>query len=100
MGSLNGLTDKQYKILTVICEGNGFNDDKTFEPCDLDELIERLAYRTKKASMQFSIRALITRGFITKGSRQRDGVGQKRVTYIPSRLARQVMGFSMPDFFT
>lgn len=91
-----GLTDKQYKILIVLCHGNGKDENGKLIPCDLDELLERVAYKTTKASMQFSIRALIGRELISKGSEKRRGAS--RVTYIPSRTAMQMMGYRDPSY--
>lgn len=90
------ITDKQYKILTVLCHGNGKDEEGRFIPCDLDELLERIAYDATKASMQFSIRALVKRGFISKSLEQRRGA--KRVTYIPTRVGFQVMGYHDPSY--
>lgn len=90
------LTNKQYKILTVLCHGNGKDDNGVLIPCDLDQLLERVAYDTTKASMQFSIRALIKRGMIKKDTEARRGA--KRVIYIPTRVAMQVMGYRDPSW--
>ena len=90
-----GLTDKQYKILTVICHGNK-ELDGTWSPVDMDELLERVAYETTKQSMQFSIRALISRKLIEKGTEKRRGAS--RVTYIPTRTAKLMMGYHDPHF--
>lgn len=92
------VTEKQYKILNVICIGNGTSDDddKVLIPVDLDQLLERLTYKTTKQSMQFSIRALITRGFITKGSDKRRSAS--RATYMPTKVALQIMGYAKPSF--
>lgn len=89
------ITDKQYKILTVIIHGNR-DIDGTWTPVDMDELLERLAYRTTKASMQYSIRALIASGLIKKEYETRRGT--KRVTYLPLPLAKQMMGCPDPHF--
>lgn len=85
------LTDKQYKIMIVICDGNGRDDNGVFIPVDIVELLDRLAYRTTKASMQFSIRALVRHRLITKGYEARRGA--KRVTYTPTSLGRQLLGY-------
>lgn len=90
------LTNKQYKILTVLCHGNGKDEEGKLIPCDLDQLLERVAYETTKASMQFSIRALIKRGMLKKDTEARRGA--KRVIYIPTRAAMQVMGFRDPSW--
>lgn len=54
-------TKKQLAILGLIRAGN---DDGTL--IDLDQIIERVPYTTTKESMQFSIRALVTRGLVEK----------------------------------
>lgn len=51
------LTTKQLELMRVIC---GADD------IDLDEILERLGYETSKASLQFSIRALVGHGLIKK----------------------------------
>jgi DNA-binding MarR family transcriptional regulator len=63
------LTVKQIELLHVIAAAN---PDGT--ACDLDQIIERINYETTKASIQFSIRALIKHGLIEKvGSEKRRG---------------------------
>jgi len=92
----SGMTDKQYKILIVICEGNKNLEGKWDSPVDIDELLDRVAYRTSKQSMQFSVRALATRGLIVKGKDKRRGA--LRVTFTPTKLAKQMMGYHDPSF--
>lgn len=55
------LTSKQKAILALIVKGNPDG------PIDLDQLIERIPYVTSKQSMQFSVRALTSKGLIEKG---------------------------------
>lgn len=86
-----GLTSKQYKILTVICEGNKNESGKWDSPVDFDELLERLSYRTSKESMQFSIRALVKRGLVVKGQERRRGA--LRTTFTPTESCKQMMGY-------
>ena len=65
------LTVKQHQIMQVIFEANPVPDRG---PVDLDQLLERVPYQTTKASMQFSLRALIKKGLIEKtGSENRRG---------------------------
>lgn len=90
------LTDKQYKILTVLCDGNGQDEQGNFIPADIDELLERLSYKTSKPSMQFSIRPLVRAKYIEKGYEKRRGA--QRVLLIPTKLARKVMGRMLPAF--
>jgi hypothetical protein len=87
---MNHLTDKQVQLLRVVLAGNPGGTPGTIEPVDLDQLIERLAYKPTKASIQFSIRALIARGLLEKGARiqRRDRL---RAVYLATDLARQVM---------
>lgn len=92
----HSITDKQYRILSVICEGNGKAEDGAIIPVDLDELLSRLSYHTTKQSMQFSIRALVNRGLIVKGEEKRRAA--KRATYSPTRLAIQIMGKASPSY--
>ena len=55
------LTEKQKKVLMVVVRAN---PDGTF--CDLDQVIERVPYKTTKASIQFIVRNLIGKGLIEK----------------------------------
>lgn len=55
------LTTKQENVLTVIVRGNS---DGSF--CDLDEIIQKVYYKTTKPSIQFIIRNLIHKGLIQK----------------------------------
>lgn len=55
------LTTKQKQVLMTIIKGSPDGDD-----IDLDQLLESIPYETTKASMQFTIRALVNRGFIEK----------------------------------
>jgi DNA-binding MarR family transcriptional regulator len=55
------LTTKQIELLRVITAANPDGS-----ACDLDQVIERINYETTKASIQFSIRALIKHGLIEK----------------------------------
>lgn len=62
-------TTKQLEILKVIYTAN---PDKT--QVDLDQLLERLSYQPSKASIQFSIRALVGKGLIKRvGTEKRRG---------------------------
>lgn len=80
------LTVKQIAIMKVIVTGN---PDGSL--CDLDEIIDRLDYETTKASIQFSIRALIKHGLIEKkGTEKRRE--RKRVLIAPTESGKQIMG--------
>lgn len=84
------LTTKQYQIMVVICDGNGNDDAGNLIPIDLDQLLERVAYKTGKDSMQFSIKALIRHGYVKKDYEKRRNA--KRVVYIPTKSGKQIMG--------
>lgn len=71
------LSIKQKAILKVIKVGN---HDGT--PVDMDQLLQRLPYETSKASMQFSIRALIGRGLLAKAEERKLRAGRLRVCYL------------------
>lgn len=60
------LTSKQLSIMNVIVRGN---EDGSV--VDLDQILERLEYRTTKESLQFSLRALIAHGLIQKAGREK-----------------------------
>lgn len=97
----SSFTTKQYMIMIVICDGNGLDEALNFVPVDIDQLLERVAYRTGKDSMQFSVKVLIRDGFIKKDYEKRRNA--KRVIYIPTKLAKQTMGYIpqsyvMPEF--
>jgi hypothetical protein len=82
------LTSKQIELLTVIAIGNGPSD-----PCDLDQILDRLKYETTKQSLQFSIRALIARGLILKlGPQKRRG--RQRQVIEATALGRETIGIS------
>lgn len=56
-----GLTTKQKALMEVIIAGN---DDGS--NVDIDQILERLPYETSKESLQFSLRALVTKNCIEK----------------------------------
>lgn len=91
------LTNKQYRILAVLCDGNGKDEKGNFIPCDLDELLERLSYDTTKQSMQFSVRALEARRLLVRGYERRRGA--RRCTLTPTLKAKQLMGYTAPQSF-
>jgi len=90
------LTDKQTKILTVLCDGS-MEDDEVF--VDIDQLLERLnhqhGWKTTKQSMQFSIRALINRGLMVKNGKEIRR-GRRRVILAPTAAGYRIMGMVNP----
>jgi hypothetical protein len=73
------LTAKQTEIVTVVVTGNGERDTPAWEPCDVDQICERLSYRPSKEALVFSLRFLIKRGFIEKGDRELRRGARRRV---------------------
>lgn len=92
------LTDKQYRIMVVICDGNGLDDAGQFIPIDLDQLLERVSYRTGKESMQFSIKALMRHGYVKKDYEKRREA--RRVIYIPTKTGKQITGYAPVSYIT
>lgn len=88
------LTSKQQSIMKHIIAGNPNNT-----AVDIDQLLERLDYKTTKESLQFSLRALIGHGLIRKADRElrRDRVRQ---TLVPTGFGKQVYAETVPSFVT
>lgn len=91
------LTSKQHHILTLIAHGDVDASDgasvgaiSSFVPIDLNQLLERLPYKTTKASMHFSLRSLIRRELILKGQRERRR-GRLRATLLPTELGKAII---------
>src|SRR5690554_1562181 len=84
------LTKKQHQIMDVIMKGNVDEDNYTISWVDLDQLVERLPYKTSKDSIIFSIRALIAKGLVEKGARELRR-GRVRGTLVPTDLAFDVL---------
>ncbi|CDL80989.1 hypothetical protein [Xenorhabdus szentirmaii] len=72
------VTEKQKMIIRTVWIGM-----ERENPVDMDELLEMLPYKTTKQSMQFSIRALIKKGFVIKGGLRKRSAGgaYNRVVY-------------------
>ena len=80
------LTTKQIALMSVIVAGNPDGS-----VCDLDEIVERASYKPTKASIHFSIRALVKHGLIEKlGLEKRRG--RSRVLISATALGREYMG--------
>lgn len=78
------MTQKQCQITDIILRGN---PDGSF--IDLDQLVERVPYKTSKDSMHFSIRALIKHGLIEKKPLEHRR-GQDRCILAPTARAYSV----------
>lgn len=76
------LTTKQLSIMKVIVAGN--TDGSVV---DLDQILERLDYKTTKESLQFSLRALIAHGLIQKAGRE-NRRGRSRTLIKPTGMGR------------
>src|SRR5260370_967584 len=75
------LTDKQIEIMKVVSAAMPV-------AADLDQILERLSYRTSKASLQFSIRALERHDLITRAeSDNRRGRVRRLIVPTPTGLA-------------
>lgn len=83
------LTGKQIALLKIVVEGNGNDLLGKFIAVDLDQVLERLPYRTSKQSLQFSIRALVKKEVIKKESAE-NRRGRSRVLLSPTLLGRRV----------
>lgn len=85
------LTQKQLELMRVIIQANPDG-----AATDLDQILERLKYETTKASVQFSIRALIAHGLIEKAAPEKRR-GRQRVLIVPTILGNH---FGAPKFST
>jgi hypothetical protein len=85
------LTQKQQSIMKQIIAGDGE------AAIDLDQLLERLDYKTSKESLQFSLRALIGHGLIRKAERElrRDRIRQ---TVVPTTFGKEIYSEYVPRF--
>jgi predicted transcriptional regulator len=79
------MTSKQFQIMTTILKGN---DDGSF--LDLDQVIQKLSYKTTKQSLQFSIRALIRKGLVTKQEQEKRR-GRSRAIVSPTKNGYIIM---------
>lgn len=85
------LTTKQRQILRVI--NRGLLDEEGNQIwMTIDDVVENIPYQTTKSSMQFSIRALIKRGLVSRGQKELRN-GRWRSPIIPSH---RVVDFFKP----
>lgn len=87
------LTAKQIELINVIGKRN-----EDGGAIDLDQLLERLSYRTSKQSIQFSIRALIKHGLIEKSASEKRR-GRTRTLLSLTELGEQMVGVRRPVSF-
>ncbi|MEO9497597.1 MAG: hypothetical protein ABJG42_24200 [Vibrio splendidus] len=84
------LTIKQREIIKVIMEGNLDPDNQRFCDVDLNQILERINYKTTKHSLQFSIRSLIKKGVIVKGDRECRR-GKSRQTFKMTEMGEKLL---------
>lgn len=75
MSKIHGLTRYQFELLTAVKKGQ----DEGYD-ADLDQLLESLSWAPTKASIQFSIRALIAKNLLVKTGFQTRR-GRKRICF-------------------
>ena len=80
------LTLKQLELMRVICKKN---EDGSW--LDVDQIVERTAYKPTKQSLQFSIRALIKHGLIEKLA-QENRRNRQRTIIGPTEAGLKIMG--------
>lgn len=83
-------TGKQMALLNLILKGNA---DGSF--LDIDQLLEALPYETTKASLHFSIRALIKHGMVEKREREKRRL-RMRCVLAPTSHAYLAFGRAQP----
>ena len=81
------LTTKQVGIINAL---KRLNDDGSF--LDLDQLLNKLPYRTTKQSLQFSLRALIEHGLVMNHRREVRRERRRRVLSLTTTGYKR-MGF-------
>lgn len=81
------LTEKQIQIVSAIHTHTvNFEED-----IDMDQLLNELPYKTSKESMQFSLRALIKKGFIVKREKWAVRRGRARRTYALTNFGKTML---------
>lgn len=84
------LTVKQIELLNVIARG-----DERGKPLDLDQVLDKLTYETTKQSLQFSVRAMVSKGLIFKRGVEKRRGRQRQVLEATSE-GRQIAGVERP----
>ena len=88
------LTRKQREILKIVLEGNVSEKNGRFCDADIDEILERLPYKTTKQSLQFSLRSLVAKKMVEKGECECRR-GRSRRTFSPTEMTKKI--FSVED---
>lgn len=84
---MKGVTDKQLEALQLVSVGATAGSG---DAIDFDQLLERLTWKPTKQSAQFTIRALIAKGLITKAG-QLLRRGRLRVVYQMTKAGKLVL---------
>lgn len=82
------LTPRHMEIARIVGRMNDTEDDNE-RLVDLDQLLERMAKRITKESMQFSIRLMVNNGIIVKGERVKRR-GRMRVVYQLTEIGKKI----------
>lgn len=85
--SIHRLTEKQIQIISTIRA----HSEVYGEDIDMNQLIDSLPYKTTKESLQFSIRALIRKGMVSKGETVTRR-GRSRRTFIITEFGKTMLG--------
>ena len=92
------MTEKQKKIMTVVCAGNQDKNGAIVSWADVDQIIERLDYDVTKAAFAFSIRYLCEKGLCEKGARELRRT-KRRSVIVPTHLGFSLMNRAAPAGF-
>jgi DNA-binding PadR family transcriptional regulator len=85
MKHLKGITDNQLELLKFVA---GREADGAL--ADLDQVLEKMSWGPTKESIQFTIRAMIAKGFIEKSGLQ-SRRGRNRVCFKANEKGKQVL---------
>lgn len=83
---MKGITPYQFELLQRVSDLQKLHG----EPPDLDQVLELLSWMPSKPSVQFTIRAMIDKGLISKRPAELRR-GRVRVTFAIEKLGRQAL---------
>jgi len=84
---MKGVTDKQLEVLQLVSTGA---TPGSGDAIDFDQLLEALSWKPTKQAAQFTIRALVDKGFIVKAGQELRR-GRKRVVYQLTKSGKLVL---------
>ena len=93
----SNLTKKQKMIMETLSAGNVDASGALVSWLDMDQLLERLPYRTTKASMNFSVRYLAQKEMISKTYETRRE--KRRAVFIPTQFGFSLVNSVKPAGF-